>query len=334
MEKWVTVLGIETSCDDTSAAVYNTEKGLVSLLISSQMEHKEFGGVVPEIASRAHLSLILPIIEKSLHNAGMTLDDIDGIAVTAGPGLVGSLLVGVSVAKAIALARNIPMIGVHHIEGHIASNFLTAEMPAYPLIVLVVSGGHTELILMEAPLTYTILGKTRDDAAGEAFDKVAKLLGLGYPGGPAIEKIAHDGDSTFVTFPISNVPDYEFSFSGLKTAVLVYVKEKGADYVNKYLKDICASFQKAIIEALTLKTIKAMNDYHIATLLLAGGVAANNALREHLKRELGNEGFTFSAPPLIYCTDNAAMIAKAGHDRLMKGMTSPLTLSPEPHLPL
>jgi N6-L-threonylcarbamoyladenine synthase len=330
----VTVLGIETSCDDTSSAVFSTEAGLVSSLISSQLEHKEFGGVVPEIASRAHLTLILPIIERALHDAEITLDNIDGVAVTAGPGLVGSLLVGVSVAKGIALARNIPMIGVHHIEGHITSNFLTTNIPSYPLIVLVVSGGHTELILMEAPLTYTVLGRTRDDAAGEAFDKVAKLLGLGYPGGPAIEKTARDGDSTFINFPVSSVPDFEFSFSGLKTAVLVYVKEKGENYVNEHLNDICASFQRAVIEALVMKTVRAMSKFGVSTLLLAGGVAANSILREHLTKASGDKGFTFYAPPPIFCTDNAAMIAKAGHDRLMKGMASPLTLSPEPHLPL
>lgn len=328
------ILGIETSCDDTSAAVYTTESGLLSSCISSQIEHVEFGGVVPELASRAHLSLILPVIDQALREAGLTLYDIDGIAVTAGPGLVGSLLVGVSVGKALALAQDIPFIGIHHIEGHIQSNFLEEPYPPYPSIVLVVSGGHTELVLMEKPLEYTVLGTTRDDAAGEAFDKIAKLLGLGYPGGPAIEKAARNGGSAFVEFPVSKVPGYEFSFSGLKTSVLVYAKEKGEDYVRANLPHILASFQKAVVEALVTKTLRALGDYGINTLLLAGGVAANRALRDKFSFEAERQAFTLYVPPFAYCTDNAAMIARAGHERLLRGESSPLTLSPEPRLPL
>ena len=328
------VLGIETSCDDTSAAVYSTDQGLLSTIISSQLVHADFGGVVPELASRAHLSLILPVIDRALDECGMGLGDMDGLAVTAGPGLVGSLLVGVSVAKALALARDLPMIGVHHIEGHIQSNFLEEEHPPYPSIVLVVSGGHTELVLMEEPLEYKVLGKTRDDASGEAFDKVAKLLGLGYPGGPIVQKTAAGGDSSFVKFPVSNVPDYEFSFSGLKTAVLVYTQEKGEGFVKANLPHILASFQEAVVEALVRKTLHALDDHGISTLLLAGGVAANRALRDRLEKEAAANGFTVYAPQIRYCTDNAAMIARAGHERLMRGMTSPLTLSPEPRLPL
>ena len=200
------VLGIETSCDDTSAAVYTSEKGLLSSVISSQTEHLEYGGVVPELASRAHMALILPVVDKALTEAGMTLKDIDGLAVTAGPGLVGSLLIGVSFGKALAMTQKIPFIGIHHIEGHIQSNFISEPRPPYPSIVLVVSGGHTELVLMEKPLDYKVLGSTRDDAAGEAFDKVAKLLGLGYPGGPIIQKAADGGDNKFIRFPVSGVP--------------------------------------------------------------------------------------------------------------------------------
>ncbi|MDP2981774.1 MAG: tRNA (adenosine(37)-N6)-threonylcarbamoyltransferase complex transferase subunit TsaD [Candidatus Latescibacter sp.] len=328
------ILGIETSCDDTSAAVYATEGGLLSSCISSQLEHVEFGGVVPELASRAHLALILPVIDQALRQAGLALYDIDGIAVTAGPGLVGSLLVGVSVGKALALAQDIPLIGIHHIEGHIQSNYLEEPFPPYPSIVLVISGGHTELVLMEKPLEYTVLGATRDDAAGEAFDKVAKLLGLGYPGGPAIEKAARSGDSAFVEFPVSRVPDYEFSFSGLKTAVLVYAKEKGNEYIRANLHHILASFQGAIVEALAAKTLRALREYGIRTLLLAGGVAANRALRERFSSEAEERAFTLYVPPLAYCTDNAAMIARAGHERFLRGESSPLTLSPEPRLPL
>ncbi len=328
------VLGIETSCDDTSAAVYTKERGLIASVISSQLEHVEYGGVVPELASRAHLSLIIPVIHEALSQADMTLKDIEGIAVTAGPGLTGSLLVGVSVGKALSLARNIPFIGVHHIEGHIQATFLEAPFPPYPSLALVVSGGHTELALMLRPLEYEILGATRDDAAGEAFDKIAKLFGLGYPGGPAIQIAAQGGNDAFVEFPVSKVPDYEFSFSGLKTAVLVYANEHGPDFVRENLTHILASFQRAIVEALVGKTLKALSEHGIRSLLIVGGVAANQALRERFVRESARLGFQLFIPPLIYCTDNAAMIARAGHERLIRGISSPLTLSPEPRLPL
>lgn len=304
------------------------------MVISSQMEHAEYGGVVPELASRAHLSLILPVIDSALSQADMSLDDIDGIAVTAGPGLVGSLLVGVSAGKALALARDIPMMGIHHIEGHICSNFIDEPFPPYPSIVLVVSGGHTQIVLMKEPLSYDVLGRTRDDASGEAFDKVAKLLGLAYPGGPAIQKAASGGDPKFVKFPVSKVPDYEFSFSGLKTAVLVYVQGKSESFIQENMHHILASFQEAVVEALVSKTLKAMKEYGISTLLLAGGVAANKALRDRLDAEAMKRNYTLYAPAFKYCTDNAAMIARAGHDRLKMGMSSPLTLSPEPQLPL
>ena len=328
------ILGIETSCDDTSAAIYTRDNGLVSSVVSSQMEHAEFGGVVPEIASRAHLSLILPVIDKTLTDASMALDDIDCLAVTAGPGLVGSLLVGVSVCKGIALGRALPMTGIHHIEGHIYSTFIEKPEPTFPCIVLVVSGGHTELVLMREPLSYEVLGATRDDAAGEAFDKVAKLLGLGYPGGPQVQRMAEGGDPKFVDFPVSKVPDYEFSFSGLKTAVLVYVKKHGDAFVQKNLPHILASFQHAVVRALVKKTMKALDEYGVDTLLLAGGVAANRPLRDTLKAEAESRGVALFVPPLKYCTDNAAMIARAGLERFSRGMTSPLTLSPTPQLPL
>ncbi len=328
------VLGIETSCDDTSAAVFATGAGLRSLITSSQLEHARFGGVVPELASRAHLELILPVIDGALTDAGMTLDDIDGIAVTAGPGLVGSLLVGVSAAKAIALARDIPLVGIHHIEGHIYANMLEEPVPPFPCIVLVVSGGHTELVLMRGHLEYTVLGRTRDDAAGEAFDKIAKLLGIGYPGGPAVELAAAGGDPAFTAFPVSGVPDFEFSFSGLKTAVMLYVREHGGEHVRAHLADILSSFQAAVVEALAVKTVAALRALRVDTLVLAGGVAANRALRERFEREGAARGYAVYAPSLRFCTDNAAMIAAAGHERLLRGLTSPLTLSPEPRLPL
>jgi N6-L-threonylcarbamoyladenine synthase len=278
--------------------------------------------------------LILPVIDEALSQARLSLDDIDGIAVTAGPGLVGSLLVGVSVGKSLALARKIPMIGIHHIEGHIFSNFIAPPYPAYPSLVLVISGGHTELVVMKEPLSYRVIGATRDDAAGEAFDKVAKLLGLGYPGGPVIEKTASDGYGEFTEFPVSRVPDFEFSFSGLKTAVLVYVNEKGSEFIRMNIAHVCASFQKAVIEALVTKTLKALDEYRLDTLLLAGGVAANGALKQRLGDEAEKRGFSLFVPPPVYCTDNAAMISRAGFERLKRGMYSPLTLSPEPRLPL
>jgi N6-L-threonylcarbamoyladenine synthase len=330
----VNVLGIETSCDDTSAAVYSSENGLISNLISSQMEHAEYGGVVPEIASRAHLSLIIPVIDTAVGQAGLTLGQIDSIAVTSGPGLVGSLLVGVSVAKAFALSKGIPMIGIHHIEGHIFSNFIQEPFPSYPSIVLVVSGGHTELVLMKEPLDYQLLGSTRDDAAGEAFDKVAKYFGLGYPGGPIIQRESSGGNENFCDFPVSRVPGYEFSFSGLKTAVMNYAGERRNEFVREHLKDILSSFQRAVIDALVIKTMRSLEEYGIKTLLLAGGVAANKELRSRLSRESEERGFRLFVPPIKFCTDNAAMIARAGYERLSRGMTSPLTLSPESRLPL
>ena len=302
--------------------------------MSSQLEHLEFGGVVPELASRAHLSLILPVIGEALSKADITLDEVNGIAVTSGPGLVGSLLVGVSVGKSLSLARAIPMIGVHHIEGHILSNFIKEPLPSYPYLVLVVSGGHTELVVSEKPFEYNVIGATRDDAAGEAFDKVAKLLGLGYPGGPEIDKLAGRGDSGFIDYPVSKVPDYEFSFSGLKTAVLVSVKKMEAEDLRKAVPHICASFQKAVVDALVEKTLKALNEYGIDNLLIAGGVAANSALKRRLQIEAETHGFFLSVPSPKYCTDNAAMIALAGHERLTHGFSSPLTLSPEPRLSL
>ncbi len=328
------VLGIETSCDDTSAAVYSSGRGLLSSVVSSQLEHLEFGGVVPELASRAHLALILPVIDEAISRARLSLDDIDGVAVTAGPGLVGALLVGVSVGKSLALARGIPMIGIHHIEGHIFSNFLAEPYPTYPSLVLVISGGHTELVVMKEPLSYRVIGATRDDAAGEAFDKVAKLLGLGYPGGPIIERTARAGNNDFVEFPVSRVPDFEFSFSGLKTAVRVYVHEKGNEFIRENITHVCASFQKAVIDALITKTLKALDEYHLNTLLLAGGVAANGALKQRLTESADTRGFNLFVPSPEYCTDNAAMIACAGFERLKRGMYSPLTLSPEPRLTL
>ena len=328
------VLGIETSCDDTSAAVYHSESRLLSSVVSSQLEHLDFGGVVPELASRAHLSLILPVIGEALSQAHIALDDVDGIAVTAGPGLVGSLLIGVSVCKSLALSQNIPMIGVHHIEGHILSNFIEEPVPSYPYLALVVSGGHTELVVSEKPFDYRVIGATRDDAAGEAFDKIAKLLGLGYPGGPVIDKLAGQGDSDFIDYPVSKVPDYEFSFSGLKTAVLVSVKQMGDDVVRTVVPHICASFQKAVVEALVVKTLKALGDYGIDNLLIAGGVAANSALKKRFRTEAERHDFHLFVPSPEYCTDNAAMIALTGHERLKYGFSSPLTLSPEPRLTL
>lgn len=287
-KKTVKILGIETSCDETSAAVVTDGRNVLSNIISSQIDlHSEYGGVVPEIASRRHVELILPVIDSALDKAGTDLNDIDGIAVTHGPGLVGALLVGVSAAKAIAAALNKPLISVHHIEGHIAANYIAHTDLEPPFVCLVVSGGHSHIVLVKDYLSFEILGRTRDDAAGEAFDKIARVLGLGYPGGPAIDKWAKDGDPRAVHFPRVKFQDnpYDFSFSGLKTAVINHINhlnQKGEDIP---VADICASFQQAVIDVLVDYTISAAKEHKIEKICLAGGVASNSLLRETMSQK-------------------------------------------------
>ena len=329
------VLGIETSCDDTSAAVYDGHS-LRSNVISTQLVHRNFGGVVPELASRAHTQMILPVIRQALEEAHITQNDLDGIAVTYGPGLAGSLLVGLSVAKGMALSLDIPIVGVNHLEGHIWGNKLADPDLKPPFVVLVVSGGHTQIVFVESWGNYIILGKTRDDAAGEAFDKVGKLLDVGYPGGPVIEKLAHEGSTDYIQFPRSFMEDgnYDFSFSGLKTSVLNHVQQIGSDETQKNLSNIAVCFQQAVIDVLVSKTVHAARAMQVSTICLAGGVSANKTMQNHFKEACAPLDIHVICPPPALCTDNGGMIACAGHAFLESGKRSPLSLSPEPALNL
>lgn len=330
-KKYKFVLGIETSCDETSAAVITSDM-ILSNIISSQAIHLKFGGVVPELASRAHLRKIIPIVNEALQQANISLRDLDGLAVTNGPGLIGALLVGVNYVKGISSALNIPLVGVNHIEGHIYSNFLNEASISLPFLCLVVSGGHTQIILVKDHLAYRILGETRDDAVGEAFDKVAKLLHLPYPGGPQIDRIAVKGNPEAIDFPraLMRKGELNFSYSGLKTAVLNYIQEIGNGSAQEKLHDICASFQKAAIEVLVRKTVQAARNFQIRDIAIAGGVAANSLLRKWMVEESARFNLNVHFPPVDFCTDNAAMIARAGLERLKRGLSSPLTLNAYP----
>lgn len=330
------VLGIETSCDETAAAVLDRGEEILSSVVASQEQiHAAYGGVVPELASRRHVEVILPVVEAALAKARVELPDVGGIAVTQGPGLVGSLLVGCSVAKALAYVYRLPLVGVNHLEGHIFAAFLAEPKPAYPFLALVVSGGHTALYLAEAPLSYRLVGQTRDDAAGEAFDKVAKLLGLGYPGGPAIELTAASGNATAIAFPAAQISDgaLDFSFSGIKTAVSLFVK-RSAPLSAATVADVAASFQATVVRMLAAKTVKAARRLGVKRIVLTGGVAANRALRAALAAEAEARGWELYIPPPSLCTDNAAMIVAAGYPRLRAGERAPLTLNAIPDMKL
>ncbi|HEX7072221.1 MAG TPA: tRNA (adenosine(37)-N6)-threonylcarbamoyltransferase complex transferase subunit TsaD [Rhodothermales bacterium] len=331
------VLGIESSCDDTAAAVV-ADGRLLASVVSSQEEHGRFGGVVPEVASRAHQRLIVPVVEAALERAAVRLDEIEGVAVTYGPGLVGSLLVGLSFAKTLALGRGIPLIGVNHLEGHIYSVFLEERTPPFPYLCLIVSGGHTELVRIAAPFEHELLGRTRDDAAGEAFDKVAKLLGLPYPGGPEIDRLAAQGDSTFHAFPRSTPGGYDFSFSGVKTNVLYYLNRfdeaARAEHLERHLADLCASFQASIVDVLVSAIERAVQETGIRDVAIVGGVSANSGLRRAAEQAANAGGFDVYIPAPRFCGDNAAMVAEAGYRKLHAGLTSPLSLTAEPSLSL
>lgn len=315
------ILGIETSCDETASAVVVDGKRILSSVVASQVDfHRAFGGVVPEIASRKHLETIIPVVDEALKKADLNIENIDLIAVTKGPGLPGSLIVGVVCAKALAFAFRKPIVGVSHIQAHIYANFLVYEDIPLPAICLVVSGGHTDLFILHEDKSVRHLGRTRDDAAGEAFDKVAKLLSLGYPGGPIIDRLAREGDPNFINFPRPLLPDsWDFSFSGLKTAVLREVRKfEGKGDVP--IPHICASFQEAVVDTLVEKTTMACRGFGIKKVLLGGGVIANSRLREKFLERAGEEGWELFIPPLYLCTDNAAMIASLGYyDWLRKG---------------
>lgn len=333
----VKILAIESSCDETAAAVVVNGRDVRSNVISSQIAlHTLYGGVVPEIASRKHIEKINQVITQALKDAKMTLDDMDAIGVTYGPGLVGALLVGVAEAKAISYAKNIPLVGVHHIEGHISANYIENQELEPPFLCLVVSGGHTHLVKVLDYGKYEILGRTRDDAAGEAFDKVARAIGLGYPGGPKIEKVAREGNPHAVEFPRARIEDgpYDFSFSGLKSAVLNYLNTcqmKGIDVVQA---DIAASFQKAVTDVLIGNAMRAVDEFGIDKLAIAGGVASNGALREGMREACCKKGVKFYHPSPVFCTDNAAMIGVAAYYDYMNGQRDGLDLNAVPNLKL
>lgn len=337
MEKDVYILAIESSCDETAAAVVKNGRTVLSNVISSQIAlHTLYGGVVPELASRKHIEKINQVITQALTDADMTLDDMDAIAVTYGPGLVGALLVGVAEAKAIAYAKKKPLVGVHHIEGHICANFIENKELEPPFICLVVSGGHTHLVVVEDYGKYKILGRTRDDAAGEAFDKVARAIGLGYPGGPKIDKISKEGNAEAITFPRAKVggSEYDFSFSGLKSSVLNYLNSCQMKGVEVNRADVAASFQKAVTDVLVQNAMHGVKAYGLNKLAIAGGVASNSALRAAMKEACEKNGVEFYYPSPIFCTDNAAMIGVAGYYEYMAGVRSGLDLNAVPNLKL
>ena len=335
--KDIKVLAIESSCDETAAAVVVDGRDVRSNVISSQIDlHTLYGGVVPEIASRKHIEKINQVIEQALQEANYTLDDMDAIAVTYGPGLVGALLVGVAEAKAIAYAKKKPLVGVHHIEGHICANYIENKELEPPFLCLVVSGGHTHLVRVRDYGKYEILGKTRDDAAGEAFDKVARVIGLGYPGGPKIEKVAHEGNPHAVEFPRAKIDDgpYDFSFSGLKSAVLNYINGCNMKGVEIVQADVAASFQNAVIDVLVANAMRAIDEFGMDKFAIAGGVASNRTLREAMQKACEKKGVEFYYPSPIYCTDNAAMIGVAGYYDFMAGKRDGLDLNAIPNLRL
>lgn len=333
----VTILAIESSCDETAAAVVRNGREVLSNVIYSQIDlHTVYGGVVPEIASRKHIEKITHVVDKALKDAGLSFDDIDAIAVTYGPGLVGALLVGVSFAKSLSFSTGIPLIGVHHIEGHICANFIENKELQPPFMALVVSGGHTHLVKVKDYGEYEILGRTRDDAAGEAFDKVARAIGLGYPGGPKIDKVSKEGNADAIVFPKAKVNDsiYDFSFSGLKSAVLNYLNQAEMKGEEICVPDVAASFQKAVVDVLTEHSVAAAKEYGFKEIALAGGVASNSALRESMEKACANNGIKLYRPSPIFCTDNAAMIGVAGYYEYIKGNRSDFYLNAVPNLKL
>jgi N6-L-threonylcarbamoyladenine synthase len=350
------ILGIDTSCDDTSASVVEDGKRILSSVVSSQESiHKRYGGIVPELASRRHIEMIWPVVDEALTSARAAFDDLSAVAVCYGPGLIGSLLVGCSFAKAVCFSRNIPLVPVNHLEGHIFSSFLekgeplagkgsARSAPEFPFIALIVSGGHTSLYRVDGFSRYKELGRTRDDAAGEAYDKVAKLLGLGYPGGPVIDRLALEGNPAAVDFPRAYLPgDFDFSFSGLKTAVLNYLRTGTTNgrpdavpggLSSDLVRDICASFQQAVVDVLVRKAEWAVKKEHVKNVTVSGGVGANTALRRELALMAKKKGLQLFVPPAALCTDNAAMIAAAGYHHFIAHDIAGMDLNPVAYLPL
>jgi N6-L-threonylcarbamoyladenine synthase len=334
------VLAIETSCDDTGAAVVLNGRKILSNVVSSQVSiHQRYGGVVPELASRRHIESIVPVVTEALETAKMRLTDVDGFAVTHGPGLVGSLLIGLSFAKSLAFVTGLPFVGVNHIEAHLSAIFLDINPPKFPFIGLVVSGGHTSLFRVDGFGKYERLGQTRDDAAGEAFDKVAKLMGLGYPGGPIIDELSKTGDPNAIRFPRASLgkDSFDFSFSGLKTAVVNYVKshpEPVEEYPEGLVRDIVSSFQEAVVDMLVKKTLWAAQHQGLRRVVLSGGVAANGRLRQRMGEEAAQYRVKVYIPSPSFCTDNAAMVGVVGYEYLKRGIRSPLSLNAFSNLPL
>ncbi len=311
----VTILAIESSCDDTAAAVIKDSKILANI-VASQTLHSEYGGVIPELAGRAHQQYILPVVQQALQKADINLNDLDAIAYTRGPGLMGSLLVGSHFAKGLAIALNKPTIGIHHLEAHVAAHYLQDQLPEFPFLCLLVSGGHTQILLVKDFLNMEIIGSTKDDAAGEAFDKTAKMLGLPYPGGPLVDQLAELGNANAFSFPKSKMEAYDYSFSGLKTSLLYFLKkqkETDPNFIESRLNDICASMRSTIVESLLSQFEKAAIDLNIKTVGIAGGVSANKLLRKEFEKMAQKHQWRSMIPAFEYCTDNAAMIAIAGH---------------------
>jgi len=337
------ILGIESSCDETSAAVVR-DGTLLSNVTATQLFHSKYGGVVPELASRAHQLRIIPVVEESLQKAGVTKEELSGIGAVYGPGLIGAILVGLSFGKSMALGLGIPFVGVDHMEAHLFSNLIDDPKPSFPFVNLTVSGGHTQLVLVRGPFDYQVLGETKDDAAGEAFDKVAKMLGIGYPGGPLIDKYAAKGDPSFVHFPRSYLGDdsLEFSFSGLKTSVLYHLRkiryaaasESRQSKHEDLLANLCASFQTAAVDVLVAKALRAAEVSEVHHIAVAGGVSANSELRRRLKEAASKRGYEVFVPKFEFCTDNGAMVAMVAYTKLQQGMTSSLELTAEPGLSL
>lgn len=329
------ILGIESSCDDTSAAVVK-DAYLLSNVIASQQVHKDYGGVVPELASRAHEQNIVPVVSRAIEMAGITPDQIDAIAFTRGPGLLGSLLVGTSFAKTLSIALDKPMVMVNHLQGHILASFVRqydkpVNEPSFPYLCLLVSGGNSQIVKVSSPVDYEILGQTIDDAVGEAFDKCSKMMGLGYPGGPIIDRLAKQGDPSRFTFSKPHIPGLDYSFSGVKTSLLYFVRDelaKDPDFMEKNKEDICASFQKTLIDILMDKLIKAAKQTGIKDVAIGGGVSANSALRERVTQEGAKRGWKTYLPEFKFTTDNAAMIAIAGYFRFLAGERTPLDVAP------
>ena len=326
----ISILAIESSCDETSASIILNGK-VLNNIVATQSVHEKYGGVVPELASRAHQENIIPVVEEALKTSGLDKSQLSAVAFTRGPGLMGALLVGVSFAKAFAYARKIPLIEVNHMQAHVLAHFIEDPKPSFPFLCLTVSGGHTQLVLVKSPLEMQVIGETRDDAVGEAFDKTAKLLGLPYPGGPLIDRYAKEGNSRAFDFPITRMPDLDYSFSGIKTAVLYFLRDQlktNPKFIEENLADLCASIQYSLIEMLLIKLKVAVKQYGVKEVAIAGGVSANSGLRNTLTELANRKGWNLYIPKFEYCTDNAGMIAMAAHYKYVAGEFSSMDVTP------